>query len=322
MTPDTEILPPATAGWEIRRRTFGDSFDFFAPGLKRYQTSEFTPANARTMLPISVTGSACALQCDHCQAKVLEGMISVKADENLYELASRLRKRGTTSLLVSGGSMRGGGVPLLAHTHDIARIKAELGMRVICHVGYPTAEVAGALAEAGIDAAMMDIIGADDTLRDVYHLDLTVDDVERSLAGVAATGIRVIPHIVIGLHYGRFLGEEAALRMIARYPVWTLVLVVLTPLVGTPMADLPPPPLDEVVPFMAHARDVMPETRLHLGCARPLGGMKVSLDRAAIDHGFNGMAYPAEGTVAYAEARGLEPRFFDTCCSVTWGFDA
>jgi hypothetical protein len=182
--------------------------------------------------------------------------------------------------------------------------------------------VADALAAAGIDAAMMDSIGADETLRDVYHLGLTVRDVERSLAAVVATGVRVIPHIVIGLHYGRLLGEEAALRMIAGHRVWTLVLVVLTPLVGTPMADVPPPPVEDVVPFMAHAREVMPDTRIHLGCARPLGGMKVALDRAAIDHGFNGMAYPAEGTVAYAESRGLEPRFYDTCCSVTWGFDA
>ena len=38
----------------------------------------------------------------------------------------------------------------------------------------------------------------------------------------------------------------------------------------------------------------------------------------AIDHGLNGIAYPAEGSVAYARSRGLEPRFYDYCCSLTW----
>jgi len=39
---------------------------------------------------------------------------------------------------------------------------------------------------------------------------------------------------------------------------------------------------------------------------------------AAIDHGLNGIAYPAEGMVAYARQRGLEPSFYEYCCSLTW----
>lgn len=307
-----------TRGFAIRREHFGDRMDFFAPGLKRYSTSEFKPHNARAFLPVSVTGSACALQCDHCSAKVLEGMISLDRGSNLFDLARDLKARGTRGVLVSGGSQRTGGVPLLGHLDDIRRIKAELGMRVVCHVGYPSAEVARGLADAGVDGAMIDVIGADATLHDVYHLPLTTADVERSLAVLAEHGLRIIPHIVLGLHYGTFLGESNALAMVARYPVSTLILVVLTPLVGTPMAELSPPDTAEVIEFFVRAREAMPTTRLHLGCARPLGAMKVDLDRAAVDHGFNGMAYPADGTVAYATARGLTPRFYDGCCSMTW----
>ncbi len=315
MSAVTEITP----GWAIRSRNFGEQIDFFSPGLKRYETSEFKPRNARAFLPISVTGSACALQCDHCQAKVLEGMVSVRAQEDLFALAVSLHEKGTKGILVSGGSTREGGVPLAPHLNDIRRIKAELGMTVIAHVGYPSAELARGLADAGADAAMMDIIGANETLRDVYHLDLTVDDVERSLAALTDTGMRVIPHIVLGLQYGRFLGEFHALEMIARHPVWTLVLVVLMPLTGTPMGAVKSPPVPECAQFFALARDTMPETRVHLGCGRPMGETKVLLDRAAIDHGFNGIAYPAEGSVAYAAERGLTPKFYDACCSVTWG---
>lgn len=307
-----------SAGFDIRSRNFGDTIDFFAPGLKRYQTSEFRPQNARAFLPVSVTGSSCALQCDHCSAKMLEGMISVTPDRSLFELATDLKARGTKGLLVSGGSPRTGGVPLLAQVDDIRRIKQELGMRVVCHVGYPSEETSRALAEVGVDGTMIDLIGSDDTLRDVYHLPLTTADVERSLATLADHGHRIIPHIVCGLHYGEFRGEQAALEMAGRYPISTLILVVLVPLTGTPMADLPPPDADEVVAFFGTAREAMPDTRVHLGCARPLGGMKVDLDRAAVDLGFNGIAYPAEGTVAYAEERGLTARFYDGCCSMTW----
>lgn len=307
-----------TDGFAIRRANFPDVIELYAPGLKRWETSEWKPANARRFLPVSVTGSACALQCEHCRAKVLDGMVSVGAGEDLFDLARRLRGLGSEGLLVSGGSTRAGGVPLIPHLRHVPRIREELGMRVIVHSGVVSPALAAALADAGVDGVMLDVIGADETIRDVYHLDLTVEDFEHSLALLAERGLQIIPHVVLGLHFGRFLGEHRALEIVARHPVSTLILVVLVPLVGTPMAQVPPPPLEDVVDFFGVARAAMPATKVNLGCARPLGDMKVELDRAAVDHGLNGIAYPAEGIVAYARSRGLEPKFYEYCCSMTW----
>jgi len=303
---------------EVRRANFPDVMDFYAPGLKRWQTSEWVPANPRRFLPVSVTGSACALCCDHCQAKALDAMVSVRADQDLFTLAARLRQRGSEGLLVSGGSTRAGGVPLLAHLGHIRRIREELGMKVIVHSGLVSPELAAGLAASGVDGVMLDIIGADETLRDVYHLDLTVADVDRSLRLLSGQGLRIIPHIVLGLHYGRFLGEHRALEMLLCYPVSTLILVVLVPLVGTPMAKLPPPRVDQVADFFATARLAAPATTINLGCARPLGAVKRELDQAAVDLGLNGIAYPADGAIEYARSRGLTPRLFEYCCSLTW----
>jgi uncharacterized radical SAM superfamily protein len=314
-------VTPATTPACIRRANFPDVIDFYAPGLKRWQTSEWTPANPRRFLPVSVTGSACALSCDHCQAKVLDGMISVRAEEDLFVLASRLKAQGSEGLLVSGGSTRTGGVPLLPHLRHIPRIRDELGMKVIVHSGVVDPKLAAGLAEAGVDGVMLDIIGADETLRDVYHLDLTVADMERSLRLLSGQGLRIIPHIVLGLHYGQFLGEHRALEMLTRYPVSTLILVILVPLTGTPMAHIPPPATEEVTGFFAAARIAAPATTINLGCARPLGPVKTELDQAAIDLGLNGIAYPADGAIEYARARGLEPRLFEYCCSLTWTGD-
>ncbi len=305
----------------VRRAHFPDVMEFYAPGLKRWETAEWRPSNPRRFLPVSVTGSACALQCDHCQAKVLEGMVSVRAGTDLYDLARSLKHKGSDGLLVSGGSTRSGGVPLRRHLVHVPRIRDELGMKVIVHSGVVSPALARDLAAAGVDGVMLDIIGADETIRDVYHLDLRAADFETSLAVLADAGLRIIPHIVLGLHYGRFLGEQAALEMVRRHPVSTLILVVLVPLVGTPMAHLPPPPVGEVVSFFETARLAMPGTKVNLGCARPMGAMKAELDTAAVDLGLNGIAYPAEGTIAYARSRGLEPRLYEWCCSLTWAGD-
>lgn len=310
-----------TPGFALRQATFPAEIEFYAPGLKRWETAEWKPEHPRRFLPVSVTGQACALSCDHCQTNVLKGMISVRAEEDLFALARRLEAEGSEGILVSGGSTKSGGVPLTGHLDALARIKAELDLKVIVHTGVVSPRVAEGLARAGVDGVMLDVIGADETIRDVYHLDLTADDFEASIALLAGEGLRIIPHIVLGLHYGRFLGEHRALEMIRRYPVSTLILVVLVPLVGTPMEHLPPPPLEDVVAFFETARLAMPETKVNLGCARPLGDMKVELDRAAIDHGLNGIAYPADGAIEYARSRGLEPRLFEYCCSLTWTGD-
>lgn len=314
----TDALVEPAEAMRVRRENFGNTIEFYAPGLKRWQSSEWVPEKPNRFLPVSVTGTACALQCDHCKTKVLEGMITVTKETDLFATAKRLQASGTEGLLVSGGSTRTGGVPLLGHVAAMRRVKEELGMRVIVHSGVVSPKLAAGLAEAEVDGVMLDIMGAEATIREVYHLDLTPADFERSLELLAAREMRIIPHIVLGLHYGQFLGEWNALDMIGRYPVSTLILVVLTPLVGTPMGHLEPPPVGDVTDFFALARVTMPDTRINLGCGRPMGAMKVALDRAAIEHGLNGIAYPADGMVAYAEEQGLEPAFYEYCCSLTW----
>ena len=43
-----------------------------------------------------------------------------------------------------------------------------------------------------------------------------------------------------------------------------------------------------------------------------------NLPRRAIDVGLDGIAYPADGIVAYVQERGLEPVFVNACCGVSW----
>src|SRR5690606_42099947 len=50
-----------------------------------------------------------------------------------------------------------------------------------------------------------------ETIRQVYKLDRPVADFEATLAALCETDMEVVPHIVIGLHYGRILGEAGHL---------------------------------------------------------------------------------------------------------------
>jgi len=290
---------------------------FYAPGLKRYRTSEYADQEPGRFVSVSVTGAQCALQCDHCQSRVLEGMLPLRA-ASLYDMASGLKERGARGIVVSGGCDRRGRVPLLRHIPDLKRIRSELGLLIRVHPGVPDEETAAALGEVEVDGAMLDIIGAEETIREVYHLECGVEEYEAVLERLERHGVPLVPHIILGLHYGRMLGEWRALEMIARHRPKLLVLVVLMPLTGTAMNGVTPPPVGDIGAFFETARRALSETPIMLGCARPIGPVKALIDRRAVEAGLDGIAFPAEGIVAFARARGLVPRFHDACCGVDW----
>jgi hypothetical protein len=165
---------------------------------------------------------------------------------------------------------------------------------------------------------MMDVIGAQETIEQVYHLDRPVEDFEKTLAALTATNMEISPHIVVGLHYGEILGEATALDMVARYPVNALVLVVIMPFYAKPGTFKTPDTTDVGRIFM-EARQRLGDRQVLLGCARPPGMHKRVTDAYAIMAGLNGIAFPAEGAVAVTQAIGREFSQEHACCSIKIG---
>lgn len=322
MIEPSEMILPGTEvreGLALRRTHFADTITFHMPGLRRYKTPECDAQNPIEFASISLTGTACALGCEHCQTSVLHGMLDLRRyDGSLFSLCAELAARGTRGVLISGGSDKRGRVPLLPHIPDMIRVRRELGLVIRVHTGLPDEETCAALGEVGIDGAMIDVIGHRETIRQVYHLDVGPEAYEQALAWLERYRVPTIPHIILGLHFGRMLGEGNALAMIAAHPPKLLVLVILMPLTGTPMAYVTPPPLAEIGAFFLKARQTLPDTPIMLGCARPLGNVKAAIDRLAVDAGLNGIAYPANGIVEYARQNGLRPQFISACCGVNW----
>lgn len=304
-----------TQAFAVRQQNFPPEITFHAPGLKHFAIEGFEQKNPRAFLPVSLTGSGCALACDHCDSKILEPMLPLNPREGLFAMCKRLAENGTESVLISGGSQKNGQVPFMKHIDDITRIKRDLGLRVIVHTGLVDEAMANGLKFAGVDGVALDIIGSNETIRDVYHLPLTVDDYDRSLQLLSAYGLSLRPHIILGLHYGKIVGEYRALELIRKYPVHALILVILTPLHETKMQDIAPPDADEVAEFFNKARLQMPDTKILVGCARPGGDYKRKVDLAAVEAGLNGIAYPAEGIIEHARSLGLQPLFFENSCS-------
>lgn len=288
---------------------------FYAPGIRRYETTEFCQLSPDKLRPISITGHDCVLNCDHCRGVLLKSMRSVRPGESLFEVGEALRARGAEAVLISGGSDLSGRVPLHEHLEDIARLKRDLGLKVLVHTGLADEAVARGLAEAEVDGALIDIIGHSETIRRIYHLKVGPEAFEEALALLVEAGVRTVPHICIGLHFGELLGEERALEIVSRYPVAALVLIIFMPLAGTPMAKVAPPPLADVEAVFRKARASMGSTPVLLGCARPFGPAKEAIDRLALDVGLDAIAYPAEGLVGEANRMGLSHDFKETCCA-------
>jgi uncharacterized radical SAM superfamily protein len=301
--------------FKTRKLHFDDGVKFYAPGLKHFETSEFQQKNPMAFQSISVTGGACALNCDHCDKKIIEPMIPLDQRAGLFEMCKNLQQRGTETVLISGGSLKNGQVPFMKHIDDIKRIKQELGLKVMMHTGLVTEQMAAGLKEAGVDGVALDIIGSEETIREVYHLNSSVEDFDNSMKVLTDYGLSIRPHIILGLHYGQFKGEYQALEMIKKYDVGALILVILVPMHDTPMQNVSPPDAEEVGNFFHEARLAMPKSKILVGCARPGGDYKSIVDRAAIDAGLNGIAYPAEGIVEYAKDMGLKPEYFENACS-------
>jgi lipoyl synthase len=288
---------------------------FYAPTIKHYETDEYANKSHPFFVPVSITGPKCRLNCDHCQGKILESMYEAPDPESLYNLALKLAERGCKGMLISGGAGIDGSVPLGEFAPVMARLKHELGFKMAVHTGLVDEDMADVLSEACIDSAMIDIIGSDETIRDVYHLKACVSDYENSLNNLTERNIKVSPHVVAGLNYGRIAGEYKALEIISRYDIASLVLVVLTPMCNTPMAKVVPPSIEEMKEMFTTAREMFPATPILLGCARPAGKYRLELDKAALDIGLNGIAYPSEGMAQYATEKGLTPVFSEYCCS-------
>ena len=309
------------ASLEARAATLrGRPIRFSTPSFKEYSGGEIEGCAKNSFPAFSITAGACALQCDHCQAKILEPMLPATSPEMLErKVRDLVLMQDLQGFLLSGGSNRRNEVPYERYLPTVERLKRDFPhLKIAIHTALMDLARAKRMESAGIDTAMMDVIGSEATIRDVYHLDRPVADFEATLAALCETSMSIVPHIVIGLHYGRILGEAAAIDIVARHATEALVLVVVMPFYAKPGTFMVPD-ASEVGRIFAHARARLEDRQVLLGCARPPGLHKRATDAYGVMAGLDGIAFPADGAVALARSLGRPVSQAHACCSIKLG---
>lgn len=293
---------------------------FSTPTFKAYSSCDMNGCGKNSFPAFSITAGGCALDCEHCQAKILEPMIPATKpavlDRAVREMVEREDLGG---FLLSGGSNRRNEIRYEPYLPVIEKLKRDFPhLKVAIHSALLDLPRAKAMEAAGVDTAMMDVIGAQETIREVYHLDRPVADFESTLAALCATRMQVVPHIVIGLHFGRIVGEVNALDIVARHPIHSLVLVVVMPFYARP-GTFATPQTEDVGRLFLQARQRLADREVLLGCARPPGMHRRVTDAYAVAAGLDGIAFPADGAVAVAHALGRPAVQEHACCSMKTG---
>jgi uncharacterized radical SAM superfamily protein len=247
--------------------------------------------------------------------QLLEPMIKVTEPAELIKRCNRLNQSEYFGILLSGGSDHKGRLPWRRYYSAIKKIKEETSLFVSAHVGFPDQETCCQLKEAGINQALVDVMGDDDTSSNIYNLD-NLNPVIQALNNIKKADIPLIPHIVAGLYYGKVKAEYQALEIIRQYLPTALVIVVLNPLRGTPLAHVEPPSPLEVGRLIAKARLMMPSIPISLGCERPRAKKGKLLEKLAIRAGINRMAIWSDDAIEEARNLSLRPLFQPTCCSL------
>ena len=320
---DAEFDAALVADFERRAdRVVSRPIRFSTPTFKEYESSELEGCGKNSFPAFSITAGACGLNCDHCQKKILEPMIPATKPEMLDDKVRHLvATQGLNGFLLSGGSNRKNEIPYARYMPVVEGLKRDFpDLKIAVHTALLDERRAREMEAAGVDTVMMDVIGAQETIEQVYKLKRPVEDFEKTLAALTSTSMEVTPHIVVGLHYGRILGEANALDMVSRYDVNALVLVVIMPFYAKPGTFVTPATAD-VGRIFLEARDRLAQQQVLLGCARPPGMHKRVTDAYAIMAGLDGIAFPADGAVSVAHTIGRPFEQAHSCCSIKVGGD-
>ncbi len=281
------------------------------PNLKElnlYKPGRFFP-------PISITGDKCNLSCKHCMGLCLKHMIPAHNPEVLREVLVKIKRRGGYGALISGGSDETGEVKLSRFLPVISWAKKMLGLTFNIHTGLPSYKTIKEIARYKPGTVSIDIVGSNETIREVLGLKRTVKDYARALLALSDAGVKVTPHVIVGLHYGQIKGEFKALRIAKLANPSKLVIISLIPLPHTPFENVEPPSAQMISEVIKEASKVHPNSEIILGCMRPFK-LKDDIDRAAIDAGINGIAIPSKPAIKYAKFKGYTLRWQRHCCGI------
>jgi hypothetical protein len=246
-------------------------------------------------------------------------MKNVTNPDQLRNTCRKVEENGAIGILLSGGCKKNGEMLNLRKLlPTIHQIKKETNLIIKLHTGLVTKELAENIVDAGVDIASLEVVGTNETIHEIFDFKATVESYENSLVYLKEAGMPyIVPHVCIGLHYGKLRGEFFALDIIKRScnPA-VLVFIVFRPTKGTPMEISPLPKPDDVARVFQRAKELFPDKDLSLGCIRPRTHYRKEIEHAALLAGATRMEIPSPKTIQLALDLGYQLRKIHACCAL------
>ena len=230
------------------------------------------PAEVQCASLLSVKTGGCPENCSYCPQSARHrtgvGAEPLMTVEAVAESARAARANGADRFCLGAAWREVSDGPEFDRVLEMVRSVKATGLETCVTLGMLTSPQAARLREAGLDYYNHNL----DTGRAFYANVVTTrryDDRLRTLAAVRGAGLKVCCGGILGMGE-RHDDRIDLLHELARQtpqpesvPINTLVAVE-----GTPLADRPPVPWDEIVRMVAAARILMPRARVRLSAGR------------------------------------------------------
>lgn len=233
-------------------------------------------------------------------------MKAVETPKILLQRALDLENRNGNGFLLSGGCDLDGKVPLEGYYDILSKIKDKTSLLINVHTGIPTKEMSEKLALIPIDVVSYDMIGSNETIKDVYRLNKSVKDFIEGYDRLKEAGLKVIPHVTIGLHRGEIKGEHRALDIISESETIVLNSLIPSPNFGHRVYD------DDYLSVLDYAL-MKTEAEIIIGCMRERGRYELEIE--ALKRGVNGMVMPNRKSIEWAEEK-FDIEIVERCCAL------
>lgn len=276
--------------YKIKLKNFGSNVEFSYPN----QT-----------LAVSITDSNCKLGCSHCNGQYLKNMTPI------IEYKDKINKRNITSILLSGGCGIDGDVPIQNHIDTLIELKQN-GYKINSHTGLMYIENIKKVGSY-LDCVSFDLVFDEETIKEVYKMDKKREDYIHTYEAIQKY-TKVAPHICIGLKGGKVKGEYEIIDYLEKNYPDQLTFIVLIPTKNTNYEFVNPPKIEDVIDVICEARLKLPKTKINLGCMRPRGEYRDTLDKLAIMSGINNIVLPSKECKNLVKSLNLNIIESKECC--------
>ncbi len=204
---------------------------FAVPGSKVF-ISKYYKNNPNSFINISLTGKNCELLCKHCKGILLKDMEDINF---FYErFKSEKSYNQLNGVLFSGGFNKDG--VLILNNDNIKKIEkikfniknnVNKNAKFYMHLGFIDKNIVKVLNRLNFDCLFVNVIADIFAIKEVYNLkNIKPEDFYENIKILKDAGLKVSPHIIIGLNYGKIETEFDAVKNLSNLDIDSLVFVI------------------------------------------------------------------------------------------------